>query len=40
MMEEGKSKRMYTMSGRLRNRGWKRRIQFLRIMKRFKRYVR
>ena len=35
-----KSKRAYTMSGRKRNRGWKRKIQLLKIMKRFKRYVR
>ena len=35
-----KSKRAYTMSGRKRNRGWKLKIQLLKIMKRFKRYVR
>ena len=32
-----KSKRAYTMSGRERNRGWKRKIQLLKVLNRFRR---
>ena len=31
-----KSKRAYTMSGRTRNRGWKRKIQLLKVLNRFR----
>ena len=33
-----KSKRSYTMSGRKRNRGWKRKIQLLKVLNRFRRF--
>ena len=31
-----KSKRAYTMSGRKRNRGWKRKIKLLKVLNRFR----
>ncbi len=31
-----KSKRAYTMSGRKRNRGWKRKVQVLKVLNRFR----
>jgi hypothetical protein len=34
-MEE-RSKRRFTLSGRLRNKGWKRRVQLLKILNRFR----
>jgi hypothetical protein len=33
-----KSKRAYTMSGRKRNRGWKHKIQILKVLNRFRRF--
>jgi len=33
-----KSKRAYTMSGRKRNRGWKHKIQLLKVLNRFRRF--
>ncbi len=34
MNDETKSKRRHTMSGRLRNRGWKRKLKFTKLMNR------
>ena len=36
-VDEVKSKRAYTMSGRKRNRGWKRKIQLLKVLNKFRR---
>ena len=33
-----KSKRAYTMSGRKRNKGWKHKIQVLKVLNRFRRF--